>query len=125
MQSKEYLDLLGYINTQIKVLNGLIKLLDNPSVDLSDYYTKSEVNALIPVIPVIPDELKDLSEDATHRTVTDTEKTTWNNKSTAPNNAQKNSDITKEEIEAKLTGVISTHLHTLPLQQIEGMLWEY
>ena len=110
MQSKEYLDLLGYINTQIKVLNGLIKLLDNPSVDLSNYYTKSEVNVLI---PVIPDELKDLSEDATHRTVTDIEKTTWNNKSTAPNDAQKNSDITKEEIEAKLTGVISTHSHAV------------
>jgi hypothetical protein len=29
----------------------------------------------------------------------------------APSNAQKNSDITKEEIEAKLTGVISTHSH--------------
>ena len=29
----------------------------------------------------------------------------------APANAQKNSDITKAEIEAKLTGVISTHSH--------------
>lgn len=31
--------------------------------------------------------------------------------STAPNDAQKNSDITKAEIEAKLTGEISTHTH--------------
>lgn len=31
--------------------------------------------------------------------------------STAPNNAQKNSDITKAEIEAKLTGQITTHTH--------------
>jgi len=30
----------------------------------------------------------------------------------APSNAQKNSDITKEEIEAKLTGTISSHLHS-------------
>jgi len=30
--------------------------------------------------PTIPDELKDLTDDATHRTVTDIEKTTWNNK---------------------------------------------
>lgn len=29
----------------------------------------------------------------------------------APSNAQKNSDITKAEIEAKLTGVITTHSH--------------
>ena len=31
--------------------------------------------------PSIPDELKDLSDDSTHRLVTDTEKSTWNNKS--------------------------------------------
>lgn len=31
--------------------------------------------------PTIPDELADLSDDSTHRLVTDTEKTTWNNKS--------------------------------------------
>jgi len=30
----------------------------------------------------------------------------------APSNAQKNSDITKAEIEAKLTGVITSHTHT-------------
>ena len=34
----------------------------------------------------------------------------------APSNAQKNSDITKAEIEAKLTGAITTHTHSyLPL----------
>lgn len=111
MESKEYKKILAYVNQQIKVLNGLIKVLDGSSVDLSDYYTKVEVEALIPVIPTIPDELKDLLDDATHRTVTDIEKITWNNKSTAPNDAQKNSDITKEEIEAKLTGEISSHSH--------------
>ena len=31
--------------------------------------------------PTIPDELKDLTDDSTHRLVSDTEKTTWNNKS--------------------------------------------
>ena len=31
--------------------------------------------------PTIPDELSDLNDDSTHRLVTDTEKTTWNNKS--------------------------------------------
>jgi hypothetical protein len=31
----------------------------------------------------------------------------------APSNAQKNSDITKAEIEAKLTGTITTHSHTV------------
>ncbi len=31
--------------------------------------------------PTIPDELSDLSDDSSHRLVSDTEKTTWNNKS--------------------------------------------
>ncbi len=77
-------------------------------------------------------------QDTAHRFVSDTEKTTWNAKSNlalgetyntayrgdkgktaydhsqsahAPSNAQKNSDITKAEIEAKLTGTITSHSH--------------
>jgi hypothetical protein len=49
--------------------------------------------------PTIPDELSDLSADATHRTVTDTEKSTWNGKQdalgfTAENSANKKIDLT-------------------------------
>lgn len=62
---KEYI----YINNTWEELGNI-----PVEVDLSDYYTKSEVNALI------PDELSDLADDSTHRLVTDTEKTTWNNK---------------------------------------------
>ena len=43
-------------------------------IDLSNYYTKQEVNNLIPTA------LSELTDDTTHRLVTDTEKTTWNNK---------------------------------------------
>lgn len=43
-------------------------------VDLTNYYTKQEVNNLLPT------NLSDLASDSTHRTVTDTEKSTWNNK---------------------------------------------
>ena len=77
-------------------------------------------------------------KDNTNIHVTNSEKTTWNNKSNltlgtssttafrgdygntaythsqathAPSNAQKNSDITKAEIEAKLVGNITTHNH--------------
>lgn len=44
----------------------------------------------------------------------------------APSTAQKNSDITKAEIEAKLTGAIATHSHAVPIHthtqaQIEGL----
>jgi len=50
------------------------------SVDLSNYYTKDETDALI---PAVPDQLSDLSDDSTHRLVTDTEKSTWNAKAPA------------------------------------------
>lgn len=82
----------------------------------------------------------DITQNSTNRFVTDAEKAIWNAKGSsnltlgttsstayrgdngltaynhsqtahAPANAQKNSDITKAEIEAKLTGVISTHTH--------------
>ena len=43
-------------------------------------YTASEVGAL-PDTTEIPKKLSDLEEDAEHRTVTDTEKQSWNNKS--------------------------------------------
>lgn len=36
----------------------------------------------------------------------------------APANAQKNSDITKAEIEAKLTGTITTHSHTVTKEDV-------
>ena len=46
-------------------------------VNLTNYYTKQEVNNLIPTA------LSELSDDSTHRLVSDTEKTTWNSKISA------------------------------------------
>ena len=45
-------------------------------------YTKTEVDSLI------PDSLSDLSDDSTHRLVTDTEKTAWSGKSVVSANPQ-------------------------------------
>jgi hypothetical protein len=80
-----------------------------------------------------------ITQSSSYRFVTDAEKSTWNAKSDlalgttsstayrgdrgkiaydhsqeahAPANAQKNSDITKAEIEAKLTGDITSHTHS-------------
>jgi hypothetical protein len=68
-----------------------------------------------------------ITQDISNRFVSDTEKSTWNGKEPgnsniqthvtsahAPSNAQKNSDIIQSEIEAKLTGIITTHTHTSP-----------
>lgn len=40
----------------------------------------------------------------------------------APSNAQKNSDITKAEIEAKLTGALTSHSHALTKAMVEAVL---
>lgn len=50
------------------------ELIGTTEIDLSNYYTKTEVDNLI------PDELSDLQDDSTHRLVTDTEKSTWSGK---------------------------------------------
>lgn len=52
--------------------------------------------------PTIPEELKDLSDDSTHRLVTDTEKSTWNNKSDFSGNYN---DLTNKPSEVTETTV--------------------
>ena len=49
-------------------------LTDKPTLFSGDYNDLTNK-------PTIPDELKDLTDDSTHRLVSDTEKTTWNSKS--------------------------------------------
>lgn len=65
------------------------------TVDLSDYYTKQEVNNLIPT------QLSELSEDSTHRVVTDVEKSTWNNKV--------DSSVTRSSASGNYNGVINNN----------------
>ena len=93
----------GYINdvsnkqdtlvsgTNIKTINNL-SLLGSGNINIqggggsqvqSDWNeTDTDAPSYIKNKPTIPDELKDLSDDATHRLVTDTEKATWNAKGT-------------------------------------------
>lgn len=54
----------------------------------------------------VPTKLSDLQEDATHRTVTDTEKDTWNGKYTKPENGITSSDLAEgviPDVSKKLT----------------------
>jgi hypothetical protein len=138
----------GLTITQIKADTDLADAISKKHAShsddqsLSDYVltNDSRLHASGSDNQIIPDKLSDLLDDITHRTVTDTEKSTWNNKGSsnlilgnlssnaypgdtgkiaydhsqvihAPSTAQKNSDITKAEIEAKLTGEISSHTH--------------
>lgn len=56
--------------TEYMWISGKWEIIGNTKVDLTDYAKKSE----------LPKQLKDFQEDENHRTVTDAEKETWNNK---------------------------------------------
>jgi len=64
---------------------GSLKLKDAlESVTIEDNtVSPTAVYSSEKVVSLIPDALADLSEDTTHRVVTDTEKTTWNGKADA------------------------------------------
>jgi hypothetical protein len=79
-----------------------IKELETQKVDLTEYAKKTE---LLTLGTTENDAYRgDLGQIAYNHSQSDH----------APSNAQKNSDITKSEIEAKLTGEISSHSHALP-----------
>lgn len=72
------------------------------------FYTKSEVDGLIAKIAV-PTKLSQLSDDTTHRTVSDTEKSKWNNKSDF--NGSYNSLTDKPTIPTKLSQLTEDNNH--------------
>lgn len=74
-----------------------------PVVDVTKQYVDTELSKKSPVHehPYLPNSLKTNYDSAYAHS----------QNVHAPSNAQKNSDITKAEIEAKLTGVITTHSH--------------
>lgn len=72
------------VNSDWNSSSGVSQILNKPNlatVATSGSYNDLSDKPTIPTIPTIPDSLSDLSDDSTHRLVTDTEKTTWNNKS--------------------------------------------
>lgn len=68
-----------YLGKQTVDLTGYVK-----RTELSSYYTKTDIDALIETIrSSIPTKLSQLTEDASHRLVSDSEKQSWNNKQPA------------------------------------------
>ena len=97
-----------------RIEENALYLTPDEGVDLSDYATKDE----------IPDALSDLTDDATHRLVTDAEKTSWNAKAEvsaipivdqtidkSSNNAISNKAVAKE-LEGKMGAAGNTVNHT-------------
>lgn len=62
--------------------NKLSGIAERAEVNVNADWNASTGDAQILNKPTIPDELSDLSDDSTHRLVTDTEKSTWNDKVT-------------------------------------------
>lgn len=99
-----------------KVLNG----------EHLSYLIQLIKNADNTVAAGIPDELADLTEDATHRVVTDTEKTTWNGKTTMSaveaKGYQTASQVTAA-INSAIAGLTTFHfevVQALPTQEIDS-----
>ena len=95
-------------------LNNAINVVDGKLAD----YVKKELGKSL----VLDTEIAKIHEHSNKTTldkVTDIKVKDWDNaynhsqEPHAPANAQKNSDITKAEIEAKLTGVVNSHIHDL------------
>ena len=95
-------------------LNNAINVVDGKLAD----YVKKELGKSL-VLDTEIAKIHEHSNKATLDGVTDIKVKDWDNaynhsqEPHAPANAQKNSDITKAEIEAKLTGVVNSHMHDL------------
>lgn len=96
----------GYL-TQHQSLDDYVKTADLGVLATKDSLTASDVGAL-PDTTRIPSTLADLTADSTHRTVTDTEKNTWNAKANASDIPTKVSDLANDE------GYITSYTETDP-----------
>ena len=123
-------------------LSGLQPKETGKGLSTNDFTTvdKSKLDGLENYVHPTNHSASIITQDANNRFTTDTEKLTWNSKESgnsniqahvtaahAPADAQKNSNILKSEIEAVLTGELSSHSHAgggggLSQQQIEGIL---
>lgn len=104
------------------VLEELKQKIDNPNltdeqlnsiatkVAEKGFYTKSEIDSMIAGI-VVPTRLSQLADDAEHRTVSDTEKANWNNKSDF--NGSYNSLTDKPTIPTRLSQLTDDSMHRL------------
>ena len=73
----------GFISTETDPVFTASAAHGISSTDITTWNNKSDFSGSYTDLtnkPTIPDELKDLSDDSTHRLVTDTEKSTWNGK---------------------------------------------
>lgn len=74
-------------NTVVDYIDEKIAEINSDDIDLSDYALKTD----------LPKALSELKEDSTHRTVTDEEKNSWNNKAEISDIPTKVSELTNDK----------------------------
>lgn len=115
-----------YLGKQTVDLTNYVK-----RAELSNYYLKSEMDSLLTTIRnSIPTQLSQFTEDSTHRTVTDTEKKTWNAKSNfsgaygdltgKPTIPTKTSQLTNDSnfVDKSVTDKLSQEIDGLPTETV-------
>lgn len=91
-------------------VNGTYEHIGSTRVDLTDYYNKTQIDAALSGkanTSDIPTALSGLSDDSTHRLVTDAEKTTWNGKANSATSLAGygiTNAYTKTEVDTALSG---------------------
>ena len=76
------------VNSDWNAVSGVAEILNKPSIPTSQIQSDWSQTDILQVDyvknkPSIPDQLSDLTDDSTHRLVTDTEKSIWNGKQEA------------------------------------------
>lgn len=107
-----YPSILEELKQKVNNPNLTDEQLDNIATKIADkgFYTKSEIDSMIAGI-VVPTRLSQLEDDTTHRTVSDTEKANWNNKSDF--DGSYNSLTNKPTIPNRLSQLTDDSMHRL------------
>lgn len=88
--------------TEYLWIGGKWEIIGDTKVDLTDYAKKSEIKT----------KLSEMVEDSTHRVVTDTEKTTWNNKVDKINGKSLSSNDFTDTAKGKVDAIPSNPKYT-------------
>lgn len=107
---ERYPSVLEDLKNKIENLNITDEQLNSIATKVAEkgFYTKSEIDSMIADI-VVPTRLSQLTDDTTHRLVSDTEKASWNNKSDF--NGSYNSLTDKPTIPTRLSQLTEDDSH--------------
>lgn len=96
--------------TEYMLINGNWEIIGDTKADLTDYAKKSEIKT----------RLSEMTSDSTHRTVTDKEKSTWNNKVDAVTGKGLSTNDYTDAAKKKVDAIPSSPKYTDTVTSING-----